>query len=273
MIRVEETLIRQASDVIRWLDATGRVGQENPVSNPLHVVLAADIGVPGLSLLHKPGSSVVWRSQRADAERLVRTVAPGRASEAQMQRPAESPYLLKGTVSDPSGIYNPRAFSKNCGNNSYPQIALYRSVPATRLSQNKSLQGVLRFQQQVGETQPIPASWAVVSLQVNLSSTGDSFSFNAQADSSGYFQIPLNRLAVAMLDSGFSAAFSVKADKSQSGSLFPDPDLMADVQVAIAGSGVFADTSNVIAEQKNHGLKLGFVAGETQVSTLELKSP
>lgn len=273
MMRIKETVIRQASDVIRWLDASGREGQHHPVLSALQVTLTDDLAVAGLSFLHKPGCSIIWRSQLADDDQLQRTVGPGRATDEQKQRPAETPYQLKGTVTDPSGIFNPRAFSKQCGNNSYPQIALYRSVLGTRLSQNKSLQGVLRFQKQVDETAAKPASWALVTLLVNLGSTGDSFTFNAQADSDGYFQIPLNRLSVAMLGAGFSAVFSVKADKSQSGSGFPDPDQMTTMQIALAGSAVFSDTRTVIAAEKNHSLKLGFVADETRVTTLELKSP
>jgi len=273
MIRVKETMIRQASDVIRWLDATGREGQENPVLNPLQVELSEDNAIKGLSFLHKPGCSIIWRSQLADEAQLQRTVAPGRASETEKQRPAQTPYQLKGIVSDPTETFNPRAFVKNCGNNHYPQIALYRSVPGTRLSQNKCLQGILRFQQLLNEPKARPASWALVSLTINLTTTGDSFTFNAQADSQGYFQIPVNRLSATMLTAGFSAVFSVKADKAQSGVRFPDPDLMMPKQIALSGSGVFTDTLSVVAEQKNRRMKLGFVANETQVTALELKSP
>ncbi|AEG00839.1 hypothetical protein [Methylomonas methanica] len=273
MIRFKETLIRQTSDVIRWLDGTGREGQQSPVLSALQIELDSDLPVKGLSLLHKPGISIIWRSQLPDAEQLQRTEAPGRATETQMARPTETPYQLKGTVRDPSGTFNPRSFSKNCGNNSYPQIALYRSAAGTRLSQNKSLQGILRHQKQPGESIAMPASWALVTLQVNLSSTGDSFIFNAQADIDGYFQMPVTRLSVAMLSAGFAAELSVKADKAQTGTAFPDPDQMTAMRIALADSGVFSDTQTVLAENKNHRLKLGFVADETRVSTLELNSP
>ncbi|MCK9605726.1 MAG: hypothetical protein M0R33_04660 [Methylomonas sp.] len=273
MIRFKETLIRQTSDVIRWLDGTGRDGQQSPVLSALQIELDDNLAVKGLSLLHKPGVSIIWRSQLPDAEQLQRTTEPGRATEIQKSRPIETPYQLKGTVRDPSGIFNPRAFIKNCGNNSYPQIALYRSVVGTRFSQNKSLQGMLQYQKQPGESVAMPASWALVTLLVNLSSTGDRFTFNAQADIEGYFQIPVTRLSIAMLSAGFSAELSVKADKAQTGGRFPDPDQMTAMQIALADNGVFTDTQSVLAEDKNHRLKLGFVADETRVSTLELKSP
>lgn len=273
MIRFKETLIRQTSDVIRWQEGTGREGQENPVLNPLQIDLDANLAVKGLRLLHKPGVSIIWRSQLPDTEQLQRTEAPGRATETQMARPAEAPYQLKGTVRDPAGQFNPRTFITACGNNSYPRIALYRSVVGTRLSQNKSLQGKLRYQQQPGEPAAVPASWALVTLRVALGATGDSFTFTAQADIDGYFRIPATRLSVAMLTAGFSAELSVKADKAQAGSGFPDPDQMLDMQIALADGGVFADTQTVLAEDRNHRLTLGFVADETRVSTLELKSP
>lgn len=273
MIRFKETLIRQTSDVIRWRDGTGREGQEHPVLNPLQIDLDANLAVKGLSLLHKPGVSIIWRSQLSDAEQLQRTEEPGRATETQMARPVETPYQLKGTVRDPAGQFNPRSFVTDCGNNSYPQIALYRSVVGTRLSQNKALQGLLRYQKQADESEARPASWALLSLRVDLAATGDSYIFNAQADINGYFQIPVTRLSVAMLTAGFSAELSVKADKAQAGGLFPDPDQMTAMQIALADGGVFADTQTVLAENKNQRLKLGFVADETRVSTLELKSP
>jgi len=273
VIRFKETLIRQSSDVIRWLDGTGREGQQNPVLNALQIDLDDDLAVKGLSLLHKPGVSIIWRSQLPNAEQLQRTAEPGRATEIQMARPAETPYQLKGTVRDPAGQFNPRTFITDCGNNSYPQIALYRSVVGTRLSQNKSLQGLLRYQKQADESEARPASWALVTLQVDLAGTGDSYIFNAQADIDGYFQMPVTRLSVAMLTAGFSAELSVKADKAQTGSAFPDPDQMTAMQIALADGGVFADAQTVLAENKNHRLKLGFVADETRVSTLELKSP
>lgn len=273
MIRVKETLIRQTSDVICWLDATGRVGQQKLVLNPLAIQLDKDLPVKGLTILHKPGCSVIWRQQLADDLLLQRTVAPGRATEEQKQRPVEEPYLLKGTVRDPSGTFNPRIFQKNCGNNSYPQIPMYRSPVGTRLSQNKSLQGVLQFQKQDGEARAKPASWALVSLLVTLSSTGDSYTFNAQADINGYFQIPVTRLSQGMLSAGFSATFSVEADKTQSGSEFPDLDQMSTTPIALKGNTNFTATLNVVAEIQNHRLKLGFVPDETLVSTVELKSP
>ncbi|MCQ8103724.1 hypothetical protein NP590_06375 [Methylomonas sp. SURF-2] len=273
MIRFKETLIRQSSDVIRWLDGTGREGRQNPVLNALQIDLDENLAVKGISLSHKPGVSVIWRAQLPDSEQLQRTEQPGRAAETQMARPAETPYQLKGTVSDPAGQFNPRTFITDCGNNSYPQIALYRSVVGTRLSQNKSLQGRLRYQKQADESEARPASWALVTLRVNLAATGDSYIFNAQADIDGFFQIPVTRLSVAMLTAGFSAELSVKADKTQAGGMFPDPDQMTAMRIALAGSGVFADTLTVLAESKNQRLKLGFVADETRVSTLELKSP
>lgn len=273
MIRFKETLIRQGSDVIRWLDGTGREGQQNPVSSPLQVDLDDNLAVKGISLSHKPGVSVIWRTQLPDLEQLQRTAEPGRATDAQMARPTETPYQLKGRVRDPAGLFNPRTFVTQCGNNRYPQIALYRSVVGTRLSQNKALLGRLRYQKQAGESEAQSASWALLSLRVNLTGTGDSYIFNAQADIEGFFQIPLTRLSVAMLTAGFSAELSVKADKAQTGSGFPDPDQMTAMQIALAGSGVFADTLTVLAENKNQRLKLGFVADETRVSTLELKSP
>lgn len=273
MIRLKETLIRQASDVIRWVDATGRAGQESPVVNPLHIVLADDMDVKDLSFLHKPGASVIWRSKLAGDTELQRTIDSNPLTETDKQRPTEIGYQLKGTVIDPAGVFNPRAFEKNCGNNSYPQIALYRSVVGTRLSQNKSLQGILRYQKQPEEISAQPAAWALVSLQVNLSSTGDRFDFNAQADANGYFQLPVTRLSLAMLTSGFGAVFSVKANKTQSAQAFPNPDQMTDMQIAVEDELVFTDTLDVIAKQKQHQLKLGFVADETRVTTLTLKTP
>jgi hypothetical protein len=274
VIRFKETLIRQASDVIRWMDATGRVGQESPVLNPLQIALADDIEVKQLSILHKPGASIIWRADIPGAVNLQRSIDIGRPTDADKQRPTEPVYELKGTVVDPTGIFNPRAFAKkNCGNNSFPHIALYRSLLGTRLSQNKSLQGILHYQKQADETSSQPAGWALVSLRVTLGTTGDSFDFNAQADANGYFQLPVTRLSLTMLTAGFSAVFSVKANKAQSAQAFPDPDQMTDMQIAIEDGLVFTDTLDVFAEQTQYQLKLAFVANETRVTTLTLKSP
>jgi hypothetical protein len=273
MIRVKETLIRHASDVIQWLEGTGLDDQQVPVMTPLQIELDKQQEIPGISLLHKGGHSIIWRNQQTGPDPLQQLIETGRASEQQRQRPAELSYQLKGSIIDPAGHFNPRLFAKTCGNNSYPAVKLYRTPMATRLSQQKQLQGVLQFQKLPSETEAKSASWALVKLAVSVSATGDNFIFKAQADRNGYFRIPLTRLASSMLSSGFSALFSVKADKAQSEREIPDLEAMMDVEINEAGTSNFALNHNVIATEENRLLKFRFVAGFDGVSTLELKSP
>lgn len=273
MIRVKETVIRHASDVIQWLEGTGLDGQQVPVSTPLLIALDEKQAVPGLTLLHKRGHSVVWRSQQTGTDTLQQLVETGRAGIEQRQRPPEAGYQIKGSISDPAGRFNPRTFTKACGNNSYPSVFLYRTPAATRLSQQKQLQGVLQFQKLPAEAEAKPASWALVKLDVTVSATGDNFIFNAQADRHGYFRIPLTRLSSTILPAGLAGVFSVKADKTQSGLEIPDPDVMQAVEINEPDTANFALSLNIDISEENRSLHFRFVTGFDGVSTLELKSP
>ena len=273
MIRFKETFIRHSSDVIQWFEGTGQEDHEEPVRAHLLVALDDNATVKGLSLMHKSGHSINWRTQQDETESLNRLIETGRATEEERERPVETNYQIKGTIRDPKGNFNPRFFQKTCGNNSYPKILLYRSPGATLLSQQKVLEGLLKFQKAAGETSAKPASWALVRLTVDIGVTDDHFVFNAQADRDGYFRIPLTRLSISMLASGLTAVFTVKADKTQSGEEIPDPDLMNDVLIAEPGTTNFVAAINAVAVQKERRLKFGFIADDERVTTLELKHP
>lgn len=274
MIRIHETLVRHASDVIRWRDATGRDDEFRAADDAtLQIQLAEETDAFDVTLTHKPGVSVVWRKRFSEERPMRFTIdQPGRPSEDAIRRPDEVSFVLKGRVSDLNSRFNPRHFELTLGNHQYPLIDLYRTPDATPVSQNKVLQGLLRFEKQPSESTALPASWALITLEVELTTTGDRFRFHGQADIDGFFRLPVTRLSTAMLSSGFTAHFSVQADRLQSRVSVPDPATMTRRDIQPPSGGDFVPDLPVWADTADRRLRLSFVPASSELTTLILKN-
>ena len=180
-IRVLETNILHASDVIHWLDGTTA---EEPAE-----MLRANV-LPHLELSTAPTDLRIVNTYGKTAllRRPSNEMVDGRASAADLQRPAATPYVVAGTVSDPDGRIVPRAFSITAGNVAGHALVVYPSLLGTRFGTAGGLLGTLRF---TGSGAAVP--WAILTLAVTTA-VDDTLTFRAQADGRGDFMLPLNRL-------------------------------------------------------------------------------
>jgi hypothetical protein len=224
MNAVLETCLWHGSDWIAWIDRSGdaRPGVLPLVDIPLEVKLT---GRPprDLSVVHKPGRTLLWRLQ---PETLRRT-EPGEVDAAGRQRPAVPPYALEGELSDPSGKYLPRRFALNVGTAVGHSVPVYRAPVNVRYQSAGGLQGRAVF------ADGTPAAWAVIEVTVTPPLAG-AMPFVTQADARGEFRLALNRLPALTKDapaSRYDATVAVRASLAAAGAASINPDLLPAVQV------------------------------------------
>ena len=232
--RVVETVVLHASDVIFWLDASSDSTPDKlqRVDRPLDVKF--DRSVPGfenIEVLHKPGKTAVWRAGFAEVYPQVTPGQPAgprvvRPTGSQRIRPTEPTFNLSGTVSDPSGRYNPRTFSVSLGNAAGPVVSLFPTPIGTDLMSG-GLIGTLRL---AATGQPLP--WAVVRLSVTLIG-GTSAEFQAQADENGDFMLSVTRLPpLPESVTSYAATLSVRGLATASAATPLDPATLTPMEFA-----------------------------------------
>jgi hypothetical protein len=229
-MRAVETVVLHASDIIFWLDATSAATPDElqRVDRPLNVEF--DKSAPGfqnVEVLHKPGKTAVWRNGFAE-------VFPGqgpgnqvvRPTGSQRVRPTEATFSLSGTVSDPSGRYNPRTFSIAVGNAAGPVVSMYPTPIGTQLLSG-GLIGTLRL---AATGRPLP--WAVVRLNVTLIG-GASAEFQAQSDQNGDFTMAVTRLPPLPASvSAYDATLSIRGLATASAETPLDPSTLIPMEFA-----------------------------------------
>jgi len=210
-LKVLETNILHASDVIFWLDGTTA---ETPASmmriaEPLALQLTTR--PRDLQVIHGSGKTAFMR-------RPVNPIINGIATTADKQRPVLPTFAVAGIVSDPAGRYIPRRFSIDAGNGVGHGLVMYPTPLGTRISPAGGLIGTLRF---YGSNAPVP--WARLTLAVT-NAVGVTLTFRCQAGDKGDFVLPVNRLPP--LPEGidnYSAQLSIEALESASADTPIDP--------------------------------------------------
>lgn len=180
-LKVLETIIIHASDVIYWVDGTTASNEEvmERLSRPVAVQLTARPS--DLQMLHGNGKTAFWR--RSDG-----LIVDGLADEADKAFPPTVPYTLAGSVSDPERRYNPRLFSITAGAAAGHRIVLYPSPLGARFSKAGGLKGTLRWS---GTETIVP--WALLTLEVEIA-LDTSMIFRTQADDRGDFLLSVKGL-------------------------------------------------------------------------------
>lgn len=233
--RIVETVVLHASDVIFWLDATSdsAPGKLQRVDRPLNVEF--DRSTPGfenIEVLHKPGKTAVWRNGFAE---IYPQVTPGQQADSrvvrptgsQRNRPTEPTFSLSGTVSDPSGRYNPRTFSVSLGNAAGPVVSLFPTPVGTKLLSG-GLIGTLRL---ASTGKPLP--WAVIRLSVTLIG-GANAEFQAQSDQYGDFMLSVTRLPPLPTSvKAYAATLSVRGLATASAETPLDPATLTPMEFAV----------------------------------------
>lgn len=202
---VLETCLWHASDWIAWVD---RSGDARPERQPLVdrlLMLRLSRAPRDLTLIHKPGRTLLWRS----APEGLRRTAPGSVDEVGRQRPEMPAYRLEGEVRDPAGHYLPRRFALDVGNAAGHAVPVYRSPLGVRYGHAGGLYGRAAFDDGT------PAAWAILELTVTPPLTG-ALAFVAQADGRGEFRLALDRVPALTRDaplSSYPATLRVKASR------------------------------------------------------------
>lgn len=181
-VRVLETNILHASDVLYWLDGSTGSGGGDADRIRLERTVEVEIleGPRDLRLIHRPGRTAFLR-------RPVGPMIEGLADQAQRQRGNPTTYRLRGVVREGDGYFNPRAFDLTLGAGNGQAVTLFPSPLGARLGKGGGLLGNLRFSAEV------PAAWAIIEVQVTTA-PGTTLTFQAQADGRGDFVLAMSRL-------------------------------------------------------------------------------
>ncbi|HED40829.1 MAG TPA: carboxypeptidase regulatory-like domain-containing protein [Chromatiales bacterium] len=180
-LKILETNILHASDVIYWLDGTSAENQVDMMRLPYAIELSLSVRPTNLQLMHTAGKTALWR-------RPTESMINGIASEADLAFPVSATYPLAGSVLDLNGRYNPRTFSLTAGNLGRQVVELYPSPYGTRFGVSGGLTGTLRF-----STNSNSVPWALLTLEVATGLSG-TLTFRAQADAKGDFGLSMTRL-------------------------------------------------------------------------------
>ena len=221
MLTVAETRVRHASSAIVWIDGASRPDASNPSRVPHRLALELTAPPRDLVAVAKVGKTVLWRRVPAGMNASV----SGRATKADLERPIEADYELRGVVLDPTGQFNPRRFAVTVGSASRRSVILHRSMRGASSGLGAALEGNVRFSQEV------PASWALLELRVTVIGGGATapLLFRAQADRFGDFRMPLPWLPSRLAEINTSThppALQVRASPSQSGVQVPALELL-----------------------------------------------
>lgn len=180
-VRVLETNILHASDVIFWLDGTSAANSTDMLRIPEPLELQLTVRPNDLQVVHGAGKTAFLR-------RPTNEIIDGVASEADKQIPITPTYPIAGIVTDGAGRYIPRRFSIDAGNASGHALVIYPSPQGTRFGPAGGLLGTLRF-----DATEAVVPWALLTLEVTTALAA-TLSFRCQANGSGDFLLPLHRL-------------------------------------------------------------------------------
>lgn len=233
-IKVLETNVLHASDILYWLDGSSA---ENPaqmqrVAHPLQLVLSDK--PTDLQLRQAPGKTALWRKP-------VTPIIDGEASEADKTYVVGPGFTLAGSILDPTGKFNPRTFSITAGNSAVPipgqGLVLYPTPLGTRFGKAGGLIASLRY---ASDQSIVP--WALLTVNVSVPGFGNQI-YRAQADHRGDVLIALNRLPP--LPEGvdhYGAQMSVRALLSADPTVpLNTDDLVAMDLESLSSAGSFSD--------------------------------
>lgn len=228
-VRVLETNLLHASDVIYWLDGStaANVADMTRIGAPLQIAFSEK--PRSVKFLHTAGKTAFWQTP-------TEPMVAGAATEAQRVRPAVPNFAVGGQVSDPRGRYNPQLFSLTLGAGNGQAVVLYPSPPAVKLVPAGIIQGRI-----VIEATQLPLSWGVLTLTVTVA-LGETISFHGQTDAKGDFVIALTRLPPLPLSAtNYAAVLRIDGDLTATAAkLIKLADLVAIELESSTAGGVFA---------------------------------
>lgn len=229
-VRVLETNLLHASDVIYWLDGSTatNVADMTRVNAPLQIAFSEK--PRAVKFLHTVGKTAFWQTP-------TEPMVVGAATEAQRVRPPVPNFTVAGQVNDPRGRYNAQLFSLTLGTGDGQAVVLYPSPPAVKLVPAGIIQGRV-----VIEATQQPLSWGLLTLTVTVA-LGETISFCGQTDAKGDFVIALTRLPPLPLSvTNYSAVLRIDGDLTATATkLIKLADLVAVDLESSSFAGAFAN--------------------------------
>jgi hypothetical protein len=230
-VRVLETNILHASDVIYWLDGTSAEDEADMqrIQRPLEVAFTEK--PRSIQVLQGAGKTALWRTPEEP-------MIEGRATEVERARPAQADFVVAGRVRDTSGRFNPRRFERTLGDGTGAVVVLYPSLPGTASAVGGSLFGAVRW---ADTERALP--WALLELVVEVS-TNNTLTFRAQANAKGDFKMALTRLPpLPESASEYTADLRILAGDTANAEEPSDPDTFTEVELESTSAGdAFATT-------------------------------
>jgi hypothetical protein len=255
-VRVLETNLLHASDVIYWLDATSaeEVDAMSRIEHPLEISFSEK--PKAVKFLHSLGKTAFWQTPTEPMHK-------GITTDAQRARPAQIPFLVSGQARDIYRRFNPVAFEVNLGSGNGHAVALYPSPFGVKASAAGIVYGQVRWANNSN-----PLIWGMLLLEVAIG-MGETVRFRAQTDTNGDFRLSLNRLPQLPLSTTeFSATLSIEGDPAAEASTPLDVSELVSLSLESAtAAGDFAEQLAVDIQpgfhQRIHSANRLFIAVQT----------
>lgn len=180
-VRVLETNLLHASDVIYWLDGS----TAEAVDDMARIDHALELNISqkprAVQLLNSVGKTAFWSTPETP-------MFEGRTTEADRVAPTVPNFVVAGSVADNSGRFNPQAFEVTLGSGDGHAVVLYPAPIGVRVLSGGSAQGRVVF-----DDSGKPLVWGLLSLTVTVG-LGEILEFKGQTDAHGDFVIAFTRL-------------------------------------------------------------------------------
>lgn len=263
-VRVLETNILHASDVIYWLDGSSAEMQENMqrLQEPLNIKISQR--PLDAKIINTAGRTVFLR-------RPVNDFVQGIANEADKSRPVMASYSIVGEAWDITRRYNPAKIdvTLNTGSNtggSDPgegtSIVVYPSPLGTLKTSAGSIFGNLKI-----DADQSPLIWAMVTLEVTIS-VSETQIYRAQTDANGDFTVALKRLPpLPESITQYDAVLNVTANSANTVDTAPDTTTYLAIELESSSANVF-DTNFALALVPGECTRVNSIGKEYLAATI-----
>ncbi len=180
-VRVLETNLLHASDVIYWLDgaSASNIVDMTRIQHSLELTLTKKPAA--LKSISTIGKTAFWSTPTTP-------MVSGTTTDTQRQKPATQDFVVAGSIVDNRGRFNPAAFEFTLGGGNGQTVVLFPAPAGVRVPAGGALQGRVVF-----ANNSMPLIWGLLNLTVTIG-LAETLSFQGQTDAKGDFIIALTRL-------------------------------------------------------------------------------
>ena len=197
-VRVLETNLLHASDVIYWLDGSSADTTEEMTRIGFTLALNLTQIPRAVKLFNSAGKTAFWSTP-------TEPMVAGVATQEQRLRPAAPSFVVAGNVEDLAGRFNPAAFELTLGNGNGHSVVLFPTPVGVHVPPAGVIHGQVKF-----ANTGAPLVWGLLTLTIALG-LNESIQFHGQTNADGDFVIALKRLPPLSLSvKSYSAELSIK---------------------------------------------------------------